>query len=427
MSDVHQNLSCKMCMAAGAEPFTSDLSGMLEHTKLMHSAAALTSGRLICCVPGCHVGKKRFKEWKYHVDACLSSVGFPVGGDVFECFCGTRVFGSEGLLNHIHGHLRKGQAIVCPFQDCILRFSGRQAFYRHRTSVHAAQQPVRVCTAHPAVCDEDIGGDLHETTMAERSDIGDDTRIQGGVSFDDDDRMDVEIPVPLCEQPDIVPPWYVPLKSDMETRQVLLHLAMNSSFKVPKRQIRPAFHQLDTFCSEWVREVQPALFEEVLRKYEVDPGLLPRMAHDLAEAAADKPPFAAFYDESRRTVTSDYRITQFLKQSMRYVHPDDLAQAMTTSSGYSPLQKGEGVFVDLARNLTFFANNDQVSAILMDSFRRQMTQGASTEYNSYLDGSNCRKIRQASDEGVYIDIALYADEAEPMNPIGKLAFVPFSD
>lgn len=71
------------------------------------------------------------------------------------------------------------------------------------------------------------------------------------------------------------------------------------------------------------------------------------------------------------------------------------------------------------KNLTFFVNNDQVSELMMDSFRRQSSGNWGGAIRSYLDGTNCKKVRRESPEGVYIDICLYADEAEPLNPLGS--------
>lgn len=408
-------LCCKICKGLGAS-FTSGLSGMIQHTRTVHSNAELAGGRFICCIPMCSLGKSRLSDWIAHVECCFASAcgDMPAGEDVYECCCGERMFTPEKLLKHTNGHLRAGQAVICPYNACIQRFSRYQTFYRHRVSVHAEQQPVPVRTVPPLQAGEEGEGGRNDSRDIEACSF----------SEVDEQPMDLDdIEIPRCDQMDVQPGWFVALNLDTTTRHVLLHLAMNSSYKVPKAKIRSAFRQIDAFFGEIAREGYPELFSEVLLAHNVGSGAAKTISEDLCRVISQNLPLAAFYERSDKAISSEYRITKFLKETMRYVDPVDLKHAMIMSVGYSPLSKGSGVYVDLTRNLTFFINNGQVSEILIDSFRLQQNRTESVGIRSYLDGTNCKKIRQNSPDGVYIDVALYADEAEPLNPLGKPHFL----
>lgn len=75
-----------------------------------------------------------------------------------------------------------------------------------------------------------------------------------------------------------------------------------------------------------------------------------------------------------------------------------------------------GVYVDITRNLTYYINNRQVSEEIMQSFERRSEPGV---IGSYTDGSFFKASMQ--DDGPAIHVALYADEADPMNPLGSVS------
>lgn len=60
-------------------------------------------------------------------------------------------------------------------------------------------------------------------------------------------------------------------------------------------------------------------------------------------------------------------------------------------------------------------NNDQVSALLQNSFHRRSVPSDRGSISSYADGAAYKARQQSNPQ---IDVALYVDEADPLNPIG---------
>lgn len=406
-------LECKLCRQQQRDFVSWSLQKMIQHTQSSHAMTAVSGGRFVCCLPRCNLGKPHLKQWIDHVEICmqLATAGHPAGEDVFECCCGERAFTPKGLLKHICRHLKAKEPITCPYRNCIYRFGDYLSFYRHRKSSHVGEEPRKVQstrtlrTDQPPVAADSPPVDL-DCSMA---DMPEDAEIP----YDPNPFI-----VPLCARfENSAPSWFVGLDSGLDTRKVLLYLAMNATFKVPKVKIPTAFQQIDIFANVWASNTYPELFAEVLRCNSVDPNAIDRITSQLTDAVVRHPPHSAFY-ETGTVVSSSYRVTKFMKSHMRYVHPEDIVPVMRMATGHCPLVKGSGVFVDVEKNLTFFVNNNQVSELILDSFREQSSGNLSGRIGSYLDGTNCKKIRNESPEGVYIDICLYADEAEPLNPLG---------
>lgn len=423
-------LECKMCRQQNVDFVTWSLAVMIAHTESEHAMIAITGGRFVCCLPRCSLGKTRFRFWKEHVELCIrsASAGLPVGDDVFECSCGERAFTPDGLLKHINRHLKAKTPITCPYNNCIYRFSDYQNFYRHRKKSHPGEQPVHVQSTRrvPRAAQPPTAAHVDSSSSDDDAiaDGGGDERSNDPLEDANATARDMFL-VPACDgQEKSPPPWFGSMVFNMDTRQVLLYLSMNATFKVPKRKIQTAFQHLDIFANASATETYPQIFSEILRCNGVDFSAADRIASDLVAAVARHPPHAAFYDSTPTTVSSAYRVEQFLKQNMRYVHPQDIVPVMRMRTGHCPLVKGSGVYVDIEKNLTFFVNNSHVTEFLMQSFRRQRYGNGDAGIGSYLDGENCKRIREEAPEGIYIDICIYADEAEPLNPLGLCVSSP---
>lgn len=333
---------------------------MIEHTHVHHATVAVSGGRFICCLPRCSLGKLHFKHWRDHVEMCLrlATDGQPVGEDVFECCCGERAFTPEGLLKHIYRHLRTKEPVTCPYRNCIYRFCDYQNFYRHRKSCHQGEQPKHVqSTRRQQPRQPDDPGCSTNALDSDCDMAAENISDVSGAGFVGDSMVEPSDPfvVPPCAQAENrAPPWFVSLDSNIDTRNVLLYLAMNATFRVPKVKIANALQQIDIYGSAWASETYPELFSEILRINNVDTNAAERIASQLIEAIVRHPPHAAFYDTVPTVVSTAYRVAKFMKKHMRYVHPEDIVTSMRLRTGHCPLVKGSGVYADMEKKPDVF-------------------------------------------------------------------------
>lgn len=74
------------------------------------------------------------------------------------------------------------------------------------------------------------------------------------------------------------------------------------------------------------------------------------------------------------------------------------------------------MYVDITKSLTYYVNNPEVAEIITQSFRNIEHE----DYASYADGS---AYKRDGGGGHQIDVALYVDEADPLNPLGSFYFL----
>lgn len=334
MEPVIPKFRCKLCPA---DPFESDdFAAVAKHTRQLHSQLPADGGRFVCCMLDCSVARKQFVQWQAHVKRCAERLSRKptdrvVETTIFPCSslenCSEKFVLVHTLMGHLREHLKTGQPIVCPFQNCLERIDSVRTFHRHNANLHRNETPAGRIVVNVGCADADDGtNDGGVPRGEENPDFSDEEEGLNQHDVDMDINGEAELP----------PVWFVnrsAAESTVETDCSALCLSANVLFNVPKSKVRPLFQLVDNLTSRWLP--QACDIRDILRQH-CDPLIVNELASQIMDRVTTQLPLRHTYDRSvgPSSLVTDYRLRKEMVSSMCYVPPVDVHAAISSDPNF---------------------------------------------------------------------------------------------
>jgi len=350
-----------------------DINRLLSHVSMCHSheprftyACNIDSGS--CCKTVRTVIALKHHVYREHRDHLLSKpiANTRLSGQKIRCpVCSAHVNSLSDLSGHYRQHCDCGQTVYCVVEGCCAEFNIHSSYSSHVSRCHKSNADVSECYKHTdTLCTETEDGSEVDTDSC------------FGASHEQDTYTKHVALFLLKLQEDC-------LLSCATIQTILDGFQEITSFLVSNIQ-----HAVENICNE--------------------ENICPAVASQLLSAASGYMLKTAFNE-----LSSDWKRKQYYKSQCNYVEPQTLRYNVE-----SPVLTSTFQFVSLVDSLAALLKNKKVSS--------QVLQQVSSKRNilsSFSDGTVFRDHPVYQQHPYALQIILYADEFDVVNPLGVHASV----
>lgn len=345
MAAAAAGLLCKLCDDVSSAYRCDAVDDIISHTENVHHAAVATGVILTCCWPGCQSSRRSFRNWVDHVSKCgfVNKPHFtedaPFEVTVFPCrTCHERFLTFNQLKTHLYVHMDDGVTIRCPFEECLQSFLRKPSFLAHLRKRHRDLEPHQ----KPIVPDQYLP--QHQLLEANKTAEQNPKYLPGlGCS---PSRSDGDVDLPMEEEPifEMPPPtWYRKRVINVETEAVLLFLALNTRFHVPKSKTMEALEVCQRFTAFWTRSHASGLIYDIIAA-NCRPENVRETVNRVVERLSQADPLSCITEYAGGLrLGSEYRVTAYLNEHMQFVNPIDIADHPEAQSLFKTnIPRGKG-------------------------------------------------------------------------------------